>query len=442
MVTIDLIKRYEGMPKQLEFILSNSFHSYCFGGFGNGKTDALCQRALVLAGKYPEAMGLIGRATYSELRDSTQRSFFSVCPDELIKEYRKAENTVILKNGATILFKAFDDPRKILSMNLGWFGIDQLEEVEEEIFLQLLGRLRSPECQFAFGVGNPDAGWVKKRLKDASITDKSIKFIEATSFENPHLPKDYITNTIKNYPDFWVKRYIYGDWATFEGKVFTEFVEAKNVIDPFDIPKSWKKEFIIDYGYRNPLAVLKIVIDYDDNYFVIDEHYEREKIISAHCEEIFKMGYTRQTPILIDPSCTALIREKNGVQVSIIDEFIDNGIYPITASNNNAGFMRVNQWFKEGRLKIFRNCINTIREVSGLRWKKVKPNFNKNLPEVMEDKDNHTCDCLNYFANSRPQASNAPRPENWWMKEREDQLKRIGKFKETSWEQYDKEFLL
>lgn len=428
---IDLVERYKRMPKNLEFICSDAFQSYFFGGFANGKTEALCQRAILLASMFPKALGLIGRATYPELRDSTTRSFFDVCPAEMIASYHKQNNMITLKNGAEILFRAFDDPRKILSMNLGWFGIDQIEELTEELFLQLLGRLRNLECRFAFGVGNPEPGWVKKRFKDNKGQDKDTLFIEATTLENPHIPKDYIINLKNNYPDFWVKRYVYGDWNTFEGQVFSEFNEANHIIDPFEIPKTWKTEYVIDYGYRNPLACLKIAIDYDDNYYFIDEHYEREKIISYHAEKIKEMGYTKRHMCWIDPSCNAKIRTKNEIQVSIIDEFMDCGIFPIPANNDVSGFMRANQKFKSGQLKIFRNCINTIREVGGLRWKRVKPDWNKNMPEEMEDRDNHCPDCISYFMNSRPQASKAPLPENYEMEVRRQSF--INQRKAGNW---------
>jgi len=96
------------------------------------------------------------------------------------------------------------------------------------------------------------------------------------------------------------------------------------------------------------------------------------------------------------------------------------------ANYEMAGLLRANQWFKDGRLKIFRNCFNTIKEVSELRWKKVKATWDKNLPETEEDKNNHTTDCLKYFANSRTKAAVAPKPDHYPMLQREKELQRVG----------------
>lgn len=409
---MDLDQIYHLMPKQKAWVLNNKFQSILSGGFGNGKTSALCYRALAISMKYPKTLGLIGRATYPELRDSTIRSFLSIANQyKLVKNYQQQQSLVTLVNGSEVVFRALDDPMKIKSMNLAYFGIDQIEETTEEMYLELLGRLRDPQVRFAFGVCNPEPNWVKVRFKDNQAEDTFLT--ECTSYENPYLPADYVDNLIKNYPQFWVKRYVYGSWDVFEGQVFKEFVESKHVIPVREFHERFIKDYVIDYGYRNPFACLKFITDYDDNHYVVDEHYEAEKLISYHAQKIKDLGYKEREVCWIDPSCASKIREKNGKMVSIMDELQDEGILTRPADNSSAGFNRINEWFKKDKLFILENCFNTIREIKGLRWKKVKSNWDKNLPEEMEDRNNHTTDCLNYYANSRPDVPEAPKPKNW-----------------------------
>jgi hypothetical protein len=100
------------------------------------------------------------------------------------------------------------------------------------------------------------------------------------------------------------------------------------------------------------------------------------------------------------------------IQCSILDEIVEqsnNRILPMPADNNVSGIMRTNEYFKEGRLKIFRNCENTKKEIETYRWKKVKPNWDSNIPEEMEDKDNHAIDCIKYFVKSRPKSNQIPK---------------------------------
>ena len=153
---INLDERYRNMPTQLDYILNNYFQSAFYGGFANGKTEALCWRAILLSLLYPGIVGIIGRHTYPELRDSTIRSFFDICPPELIKSYQKQEHKLQLINGSEILFRSFDRPEKILSMNLAFVGVDQLEEIVGDCFnvgdrltqaVTILKRTESPRTE-------------------------------------------------------------------------------------------------------------------------------------------------------------------------------------------------------------------------------------------------------------------------------------------------------
>ena len=53
--------------------------------------------------------------------------------------------------------------------------------------------------------------------------------------------------------------------------------------------------------------------------------------------------------------------------------------------------------FKQGKLLITKNCANTLREIKNWKWKRLKLGANKSMPEEPVDKDNHTCDALNYI---------------------------------------------
>ncbi|MGW8289551.1 MAG: hypothetical protein ACWGNP_04695, partial [Candidatus Bathyarchaeia archaeon] len=82
--------------KQADFILATQKFSCFSGGFGNGKTYAGCLKSLMLS-QFPGNFGLVGRLTYPELRDTTRRSFFELCPPEYYAkehggEWRRSEN--------------------------------------------------------------------------------------------------------------------------------------------------------------------------------------------------------------------------------------------------------------------------------------------------------------------------------------------------------------
>ena len=182
-------------PNQAKFLNDNSPVVGFYGGICNGKTYAGILKGLerVLNPSEPPQLGMISRLTYPELRDSTQRTFFELTHmfgllPGIHYEYNKMENRVSFINGHEIVFRALDDPAKLLSINLGWFYIDQAEEVTEEVFLTLLGRLRAvtkPQCWIT---GNPlGHNWVWHRFIHDPV-DGNVMYNAVTSENKDNLP--------------------------------------------------------------------------------------------------------------------------------------------------------------------------------------------------------------------------------------------------------------
>lgn len=418
-------------PKQRDFILSQAKFACFSGGYGNGKTTAGCLRALALS-SHPKNFGLIGRMTYPELRDTTRREFFKLCPPEYFEpahggEWRKSENHLKLINGSEIIFRHLDDisEKELLSLNLGWFFIDQAEEISERVFMILQSRLRLTDVpnRYGFLACNPEPGnWIYHRFKkllDEGNLPSDHCLVEAATWENQsNLPDDYIETLRKSYPEEMQKRYIEGLWEVFEGQIFPEFNRRIHVVKPFEIPKGWEKIIAIDHGMVNPTAVLWGAIDYDNNIFIYDEYYS-PGIVSQHAKAILEKTNKDIEDIsfwLIDPSTAAKTREKDGMPWSILEEYEDCGIYATPANNEVLGginrvreFMRVDpkrlhpisKQVGAPRLFIFAQCINLLGEIPQYQWKKLRSVGFRNLSERPRDFNDHAIDALRYMIMSR-----------------------------------------
>ncbi len=418
-------------PKQADFITSKAQFSCFSGGFGNGKTTAGCLRGLLLSGMKGN-LGLVGRLTYPELRDTTRRTFFDLCPPEYYDpaqggEWRKSENLLRLTNGSEIMFRHLDSisEKELLSLNLGWFFIDQAEEIDEQIYLILQSRIRLTKVpnRFGFIACNPEPGnWIYHRFKqpkDEGTLPSNHFMVEAPTQDNmKNLPADYIDILRQSYPEAMQKRYIDGLWENFEGQVFTEYNRKIHVIKPFEIPKGWERLIAIDHGMVNPTAALWGAIDFDGNVFIYDEYYQ-PGIVSEHAKTILAKTGDDLDKIsfwLIDPSTRAKTREKDGMPWSILEEYEDNGIWATPANNELLGginrvreFMRVDPLRKNpitsmnGSPKLFitSNCVNLISEISKYQWKKLRGMVTKNAPEQPRGVDDHAVDALRYMIMSR-----------------------------------------
>lgn len=175
-------------------------------------------------------------------------------------------------NGSQILFRSFrqykSDRRnqfegKIKALNLGWWGIDEGNEIEENEFLLLQGRLRlnTVPRHCGFLATNPPSKdhWIYKYF-DAPGVDKSKYFsVHASTRDNQkHLPADYISNMEQNYSPSWIQKFIDGEY----GFVVNGSPAYEGFNEAWHCPKSFPGHSdsspvhrYWDFGYRRPAVV-------------------------------------------------------------------------------------------------------------------------------------------------------------------------------------------
>ncbi len=211
------VRSYTPLPHQKAFHESNAMFRAYIGGFGAGKTMAGVWEAIDVSMAYPRNVGLIARRTYRELLDSTAKLFLDVCPRELIKNYSKREEKVEFVNGSVVLFRSLDDVEKFRSLNLGWWYIDEASEVhDEDIPNKLIGRLRLPvPWRGAWVTSNPPHfdHWLYRWCKRAE-TNPRYFYVRASTYENPHLPPEYVETLEQEYGPQWAARFLRGEFGS------------------------------------------------------------------------------------------------------------------------------------------------------------------------------------------------------------------------------------
>jgi len=192
------------------------------GGFGSGKTWAGSLLGVLLALKFPGIVGLVGAQTYSLVRDTTLLGYFEHLENFGMKAgkdyfYNKSEQNLEFKNGSKILFRHFDEPNRLKSLNLGFVEMEEMSDIPFETFKMLLGRMRQhiqPEWKGfkyrVFGHTNPETrkGWIYKTF----IASKrpNFRLIQAPSTENIHLPRAFLENMKNLYDENYYKMNVLG----------------------------------------------------------------------------------------------------------------------------------------------------------------------------------------------------------------------------------------
>ncbi len=216
--TGEMVFERELLPSQETFWNAQDRFILFSGGIGCGKSMIMLMRVIFECMSQDNNYFLVGRTSYGEIHDVLIKEFMEICHDSWIKEYRKTPHpSVVLHtfNGKTseIIFRNLDGLSKgeLLGLNLGGFAIDQAEDVPEEIFLVLKGRLRRANTVHrVFMTSNPKLSWLYRAFKQSP--EDNYRLIEGSTMENVvNLPPEYIAD-LQKYPPSWKRQYVDGIW--------------------------------------------------------------------------------------------------------------------------------------------------------------------------------------------------------------------------------------
>ncbi|MCP4649733.1 MAG: PBSX family phage terminase large subunit [PVC group bacterium] len=347
-------------PHQRQFIDSKKKYVLNSGGVGSGKTYSIVLKTEKLIVQHPGIFILIGAQTYPLLRDTTLREFISVIPPEIIKQYNKTEQHFKFHNGSEVIFRAFDDPNKLKSLNLGAVGMEEMTDVSEEIFKMLRTRLRQqhmPGC--LYGATNPGTfgNWVYKYFIEQPLENSEI--IYSVSADNKFLPSAYLQDLEtmrKSNPEYY-ERMVMGKWGVLEGVVYNLPMKQRVTEYP-DLRKMHRFIAGLDFGFTHPTALVIIGIR-DDKYYIIDELYRHKMTSSDIIEETKKMLAKYAIDIIYCDSA----------RPEIIEDLQRSGIPAVGAIKDVfEGIMHVKSMIGNENLLVNQDCFYTLREFDSYIW--------------------------------------------------------------------------
>jgi phage terminase large subunit len=454
---------YRPNTKQASFHrLAAKYRGFC-GGWGNGKTTSGCAEFFMRLMEFPGTNSIVARKTRPELRTTTwamlvdgdtQPTGWQGIPREVIETYNKSDLYIKLRNGSQIHGLPLDDPKKLENYNLGLCMIDQAEEVEEDVLLKIHGRLRQHSSpRESIWLFNPNGhNYLWKRFIDPNRLDtwkERYKCVEATPFDNPNLPEDYLEQ-FEGLPKHWYDRFVLGSHDVFVGQIFVEFDPDLHVIPPFFIPRDWERWCSIDPGIGHHGAVNWIARDYNNNCFLYRELVEKGKDVAWWAEELLLreelpdfggpneeiyvrlIGPEAQQRQQTDGRTVRGVFEEEGVDCELADKDplarinrISARLRPIPDHDHPLGEDPVPVYGNDGELKgygaptfyVFETCEYTREQLPQYRWRPVRMNFaEEDAPERPRKKDDHTVDNIGHIflsmGDSLPDVPENSRPKS------------------------------
>lgn len=416
------VVRVPMLKRQLEFLDAQQREVLYVGGFGAGKSRALCHklvRACIRSG--PGTVHGLFRKTRASLTRTTLRTLLfpdgnqpPVLPPGSYK-HNKVDSIISIHGGGEIIYAGCDQPSVIGSMNLVSANVDECVEVDEDEWTMLLGRLRMRggvrQINGATNPGSP-AHFLHSRIVTAAHAQRLC--ITAKTTENVFLPDDFL-ESMEQLTGTRYQRYVLGLWTAFEGLVYgdiwdrevhlkrTAHFRDREAVDvalmggiiwcaekDLNTPKlredalqhGWLifREFItgVDNGYTDPAVLLKFGRTHDDRLVLVDEFYQSRKLP----EEIVQAAVDIDGGTYVaDPSAAALIASMRA-----------RGLFVIPANNDiEGGIGRVMDRMKRGALHYSESATKTVMEKESYQWA-----ANKDKPV---DKFNHAMDAERYVVN-------------------------------------------
>jgi len=220
---------------QQDFLNAGARFPCMTAGWATGKSLCGILRGVYLSERFAGNVGVIFRKEYVDLRDSGMIDF------EKYTDWKVNRSTkdVILPNKSRILFRHLEELNNLQNINLGWFWIEQGEELDTaDQWFYLYGRLRNQAAEFRSGWVTSNAkghNWIWELWEHAKPSAE-YDFYEATTYENADvLPADFITSLddIKTNRPSVYNRFVLNDRDELEvlDYVITELMieQARNV---------------------------------------------------------------------------------------------------------------------------------------------------------------------------------------------------------------------
>ena len=418
------------LPHQEDYFVSTTTYKLLIGGYGSGKTTIACAADAEHALTTPNGKTLITAPTLQQMRVAVLPELERFLPPWFLVGGKSKGNPPVytLTNGHEIHVYPSDNEQKIRSINLTRFHIEEGSGVPKNIFDQLQARLRNSAAviydEHGYEIGNkfsgdistnPEDGWIKddfllksNKLNGSRSVDISVylphmsskreplfeTFVSA-SFDNTMLPRGTIERISAGKSERWKRKYLWCYLDAREGLVYPDIF--KHLVEPFDIPNTWKRIGGYDPGISDPTATLIGAIDPSTNIiYFYDEYYVRDQTISYHGDRLKPRieKYQWYKPLSSDPSVNKRSQETGISYKSYFKQVTGITLNPV---NNDLlfGIDKVRDYLYQGKIKFFNNLEYFKKEAQLYSFPSADEK-DKNVNNKPIDKDNHLMDCLRY----------------------------------------------
>jgi phage terminase large subunit len=367
-----------------------------------GKTVLAIMKAIKVALDIPKANIWFVCPTYRQAEMIAWKMLFEMIPSQLIKSKNEVKLLIELINGSEICLKGADNEDSLRGVSLDYCIMDEVSDMKRNVWQEIIRPMLTDRIGKALFIGTPKGKnhfwelFIKGQRQEGGFSSYQFK-----TEDNPYISRSEIKEAQEQLSERVFNQEYLASFEDYTGLIWPEF-EQKHVIEPFNLPSHWETIGTLDPAITGTTASLQASIDEDGQLFIFSEYYEQNK----RADEVASAIKEKAKTWFCDPAGKHKSISRNGVLFSIYDEYSDNGMYMLPAQNDVAGGInRVAEYFKSGKIKIFKNCKNLIHELERYHWSEER----ETSLGIMEPKPyksmDHLCDCLRYMVMAREEPS-------------------------------------
>ena len=394
----------------------------CGGSRGPGKSHAIfAQNTLDDCQRVPGLKGLFLRHTGKAAKESLDDLVTKVLSGRL--SYNHTSNVIRFPNGSRMLLGGFKDEKdidKYIGIEYDFISIEEINQLTGTKVNMLLGSMRTtkpnwrPRLYASFNPGGVGHGYVKATFVEPYKNEVEIdtRFIPATYKDNVELNPEYV-EYLENLGGQLGQAWREGDFDILAGQYFPEWNERIHVVEPFEIPDSWRKFGMLDYGLGRS-AVYWGAVSPEGVVYLYREIYLPDLSYSALAEKFVELTPVDEAIdyLVADPSCWN--RDgRSDESLSGIDIFqskykeLTGKSLRITQGNNDrlSGWRIFREWLRPfagrdgevtAKLQVFATCFNFIRTIP------LQIHDDHNPEDLLKNDEDHAADSVRYGLMSAP----------------------------------------
>ncbi len=222
------------------------------GGYGAGKTISASKRAIALALHNSPAPVAVVSPTYSMAQDTVVVTIAELLDGKrtmhpgLTWTYKVNSSRFLIDfygRKGTIIIYSGEKPDRLKGPNLGAAIIDEPFIQDQEVFNQMMARVRHPDSKLleVCMTGTPEAqgAWGRDLIEGDLGKNYDLGFVRLSTRQNVALDPSYVQSLLAAYDEKTAEAYIEGFFVTLDdGQVYYSFDRDRNIQElgvPHDI---------------------------------------------------------------------------------------------------------------------------------------------------------------------------------------------------------------